>query len=318
MTFSSVEAAVERATGETVLDHEPLDSLASDVYLATLSGSGRVVVKVPSIESGRLSSPRLLSLVHEQTEVPVPRVLAVQDETDPAFLVLEYVDGRHVDHPDELSAREVRAVARSFGGTLGALHEMTIPVSTFGRVRCDDDGLHTVEGFDSWRPRLADTMAINLDALEGLALGDLAAPVRAHLDDALPTVPDVTTPALHYHDCKVENVVLSTDSEGPLFEAVLDWEALETTHWAYTLAFPEVSFARRQSVLPVEDVLRALHEGYADVRGWGAVPLEAPWFDTYRLAALVLRAASPHWLPARDDWSGEQARELRAAIEALL
>jgi aminoglycoside phosphotransferase (APT) family kinase protein len=318
MTWSTVAPAVERTTDETVLDHEPLDSVASDVYEATLSESGRVVVKVPRIEDGRLSMPRLLDLVRERTDVPVPPVLAVQETTDPSFLVLAFVEGRRVDHPDDLSPRNLRRFAREFGETLGALHEMALPLETFGRIRCDEAGLHTVEGFDSWRPRFEDTMAVNLDALDGLGLGDLADPVRAHLDDAVDAVPDVTTPALNYYDCKVENVVLSPDPDGRLFEAVLDWESLETTHWAYPLAFPETSFVRRQSVLPAADVLSELHEGYADARGWASVPLDEEWFDTYRLAALVLRAASPHWLDARDDWTDEDAEWLRSSIEAML
>lgn len=318
MSWQTIAPAVERATGETVLDHRPLDSVASDVYEATLSASGRVVVKVPRIEDGRLSTPRLLDLVRERTDVPVPSVLAVQETFEPSFLVLAFVEGRRVDHPDDLTPAEVRRFAREFGGTLGALHEMSLPLETFGRIRADDAGLHTVERFDSWRPRLADTMAVNLDAMESLALGDLADPVRGHLDEALESVPEVTTPALNYHDCKVENVVLTTDPDGPLFEAVLDWESLETTHWAYALAFPETSFVRRQSILPDEEVVSALHEGYADARGWASVPLDGGWFDTYRLAALVLRAASPYWLDARDDWSGEDAAWLRSSIEALL
>jgi aminoglycoside phosphotransferase (APT) family kinase protein len=288
------------------------------VYEATLSESGRVVVKVPRIEDGWLSMPRLLDLVRERTDVPVPSVLATQETTDPSFVVLAFVEGRRADHPDDLSPRNLRRFAREFGRTLGALHEMSLPLETFGRIRCDESGLYTVEGFDSWRPRFADTMAVNLEAMERLALGDLADPVRAHLDDVVDAVPDVTTPALNYYDCKVENVVLSPDPDGRLFEAVLDWESLETTHWAYSLAFPETSFVRRQSVLPADIVLSELHEGYAGARGWASVPLEEAWFDTYRLAALVLRAASPFWLDARDDWTGEDVEWLRSSIEALL
>lgn len=344
MTPPDLLGAVERATGERVLDYRPLDSLASQVFEVTLAETGRAVVKVPHVEDGRLSTPRLLDLVREGTDVPVPDVLAVRETGEPSFLVLEFVEGRHVDDPDDLAPAEVRRFAREFGGVLGDLHELDLPVETFGRIRADDGGdLHTIEGFDSWRPRLADTLAVNLDALEGLRLGDLADPVRDHLDEALPEVPDVTDIALHYHDPKVENVVLAEDlgvagdhddgssrirspddggsggryPDDGVFEAVLDWEALETTHWAYPLAFHEVVFARQQSTVPVDEVLLELHEGYADAREWREVPLGG-WFDTYRVAALVLRAASPRWLPDRDDWSGEEARDLRASIEALL
>jgi aminoglycoside phosphotransferase (APT) family kinase protein len=319
MTWTELEPAVERATGERVVDHRPLDSVASEVYAVTLAETGRVVVKVSRIEDGPLSAPRLLDLVRRGTDVPLPGVLAVQEERSPSFVVTNYVEGRGVTDTAELSPAETRRYALEFGEVLGELHELALPVETFGRLRADDAGeLHTIESFGRWRPRLRDTMAVNVDALRELALGDLAPAVGDHLDDALEAVPDVTEPALNYHDPKVDNVVLASEPGDRLLAAVLDWEGLETTHWAYPLAFFEVAFAEPQSTVPSQEVMAALRDGYATARRWDGVPLEDAWFDTYRLAARVLRAASPYWLETREDWTGAEAAELRSSIEEFL
>lgn len=319
MNWTAVLRDVESVTGEAVVDHRELDSVASSVREVTLSETGRVVVKVPRIEDGRPATPPVLDLVRSRTDVPVPEVLAVRDDTEPSFVVMEHVEGRVVSAVDELPVADVRRFAREVGVFLGTLHGVDLPLDTFGRVRCDESGgLYTVESFDSWRPRFRDTMDVNLDALEGLRLGDLAAPVRDHLEGAVPQVPDVTTPALNYHDCKVSNFVLAADGADGLVRAVLDWEALETSHWAYNLAFAEDAVAARQSVLPREAVMDELLAGYRDAREWGSVDLDEPWFDTYRLAVRVLRAASPHWLADREDWSGREAERLRGSIRELL
>lgn len=319
MSWNAVLREVEAVTGETVLDHRELDSVASSVREVTLSETGRVVVKVPRIEDGRLSTPPVLDLVRARTDVPVPELLAVRDETAPSFVVMEYVEGRVVSDLDELPADEVRRFAREVGGVLGTLHGADLPLDAFGRIRCDDSrGLHTLESFESWRPRFRDTMTVNLDALEELRLGDLADPVRDHLERAVTDVPDVATPALNYHDCKVSNFVLAEDGGDGLVRAVLDWEALETTHWAYNLAFAEDVVAGGQSVLSHREVMDELLAGYRDARGWESASLDEEWFDTYRLAVRVLRAASPYWLEDRDDWSGAEADRLRASIRELL
>lgn len=317
MDWESVSAVVESATGSPVADVSRLESIANTAFEATLADSRRVVVKVPTDPGERLAEPRLLAYVGETGTVPVPDVVAVREEPDPAFFVTEYREGRTVERVSELSARETRRLAFAVGEFLGELHELEPPVDSFGRIRSDATGrLRTIEEFDTWRPRFEEMMSANLEALEKLRLGDLAGPIRDQLDGT--TVPDVADPALCYFDCKTKNFVLAEESSGPFLRSVLDWEWIGTAHWAFNLAFPERVFAVRRPREELAEVRSNLYAGYATARGLDSISLDEDWYTTYRLAAWVLWAASPYWLEERDDWSDEVAATCRRRIRALL
>lgn len=314
-------ADIERTLGSSVTGGTEFSSLASRVYAVSLADGRRVVVKVPQVEQGALSEPRLMELVDEATDVPVPEVVAVREEPDPSYFVMAHLDGDTVDAVADLSPDERLVLARELGGIFGTLHEISLPFETFGRIRAADDGsLHTIETFQSWRPRFADLMDVNLDALAELRLGDLEPRLRHAFDEALSEVPDVTTPRLNYYDCKPANLVLSRDGDGPFVTGVLDWEALSTTHWAFTLAFAERNLVEWPGGAEAgeRDRLRdVLYDGYAASRGWEALEL-GEWYDTYRLAVYTLVAASPYWLAGQDDWGDEKAARLRDRIERFL
>jgi len=319
MVWESVSAAVESATGSRVAEVSRLESLANTAFDVTLSDSRRVVVKVPSDHGERLSEPRLLEYVSETGTVPVPEVVAVREGSDPGFFVTEYQHGRTVESVADLSGRETRRLAFAVGEFLGELHELEVPVDSFGRIRCDENGrIRTIEEFQSWRPRFEETMSADLEALEKLRLGDLAGPIRDQLADGVDAVPDVEEPALCYFDCKTKNVVLSEDGSDPVVRSVLDWEWVETAHWAFNLAFPERVFAARRPREELADLRSNLYAGYATARGLDSLSLDSDWYGTYRLAAWVRWAASPYWLEAREDFSDEEAAACRRRIRDLL
>lgn len=317
---SHVVADLEERMGASIERRTAFASLASRVYDVTLDDGRRVVVKVPRVEQGTLSEPRLMGLVERQTNVPVPEVLAVREAIDPSYFVMAYSAGETVDSIEALTEGERLRLADEVGGVLGALHELDVPIATFGRIRADEAGeLHTIEEFRTWRPRFADLMSVNVDALESLRLGDLAPRLREQFDDAMAEIPDVEAPRLNYFDCKPENLVLSRDESGPLVRAVLDWEGLSTTHWAFTLAFAERNLVEWPGAAAAgeRDRLRErLYSAYADSRGWEGLRLGG-WYDTYRLATYTLVAASPYWLAERDDWDARKATRLRRRIAAL-
>lgn len=317
-------ADLESEFGTAVERVDDLASLASQVYEVRLADGRRVVAKVPRVEQGVLAEPRLIDLVGDRTDVPVPDVLLVRETTDPSYFVMARADGDAVDSLDALTLAERERLVGEVGTVLGELHRMDLPLSTFGRVRADADGLHTLEPFETWRPRFADLLSVNVDALAELRLGDLAPRLRRHFEDATPAVPDASTPRLSYFDCKVENLLLSRDGPGSLIETVLDWEGLSTTHWAFTLAFAERTLVERDGLVEWDDaderarLRHRLYAGYADGRGWDDPGLDADWYDTYLLATYVLLAASPYWLVDRDDWDDEAAGRLRSRIREFL
>ena len=314
-------ADLQRVLGAEVTSAKEFSSLASRVFAVSLADGRRVVVKVPQVEQGTLAEPRLMELVGAETDVPVPEVVTVRETHEPSYFVMNLLEGDTVDAVADLAPDERLALARELGATLAALHELPLPFDTFGRIRAGDDGsLHTIETFESWRPRFADLLDVNLDALADLRLGDLEPRLRDAFDAALPEVPDVTTPRLNYYDCKPANLVLSRDGDGPLVKGVLDWESLSATHWAFTLAYAERNLVEWPGdAEPGErDRLRdALYDGYATGRGWETLEL-GDWYDTYRLATYSLVAASPYWLEGRDDWDDEKAARLRERIERFL
>lgn len=314
-------ADIERTLGAAVTEMTEFESLASRVYAVTLADGRAVVVKIPQVEQGSLSEPRLIALIEEGSEIPVPTVLALREDHDPSYFVMTRLSGDTVEAVSTLSPASRLALAREIGAILGALHDLSHPISTFGRIRVDGTGeLETIEEFDTWRPRFDDLLSVNLDALAQLRLGDLAPRLREAFDERIPKIPDVTTPRLNYFDSKPANLVLSQTDEGPLIRAVLDWEGLSTTHWAFTLAYAERNVVEWPGdAEPGErDRLRVeLYDAYAGARGLDQLEL-GPWYDTYRLATYSLVAASPYWLDGRDDWDDEKAARLRRRIERFL
>ena len=317
----TVRTDLERTLGSAVTDATTFDSLASQVSGVTLADGRHVVVKVPQVDSGILAEPRLMQLVERETAVPVPEVLSLREEVAPSYFVMRRIDGDTVGAVAALDSDERRSLASELGGVLGALHELSLPIETFGRIRAAEDGsLGTIEGFKSWRPRFRDLLDINLDALAELRLGDLAPRLREAFDARIPNIPDVTTPRLNYFDSKPANLVLRRGGDGPLIEGVLDWEDLSTTHWAFTLAYAERNLVEwpGEAEPGERDRLRtALYGAYAERRGWDGVDL-GEWYDTYRLATYSLVAASPYWLAGRDDWDDEKAGRLRDRIGRFL
>lgn len=312
---------LQQTLGSAVTRATEFSSLASRVFAVSLADGRRLVVKVPQVEQGSLAEPRLMRLVDEETDVPVPEVVVLREESDPSYFVMNHLEGDTVDAVADLPPDERLALAREVGGVLAQLHDLPLPFDTFGRIRAAEGGsLHTIETFDSWRPRFADLLDVNLDALAELRLGDLEPRLREAFDAALSGVPDVTTPRLNYYDCKPANLVLSRDGDGPLVKGVLDWESLSATHWAFTLAYAErnlVEWPGDADPGERENLREALYDAYATGRGWESLEL-GDWYDTYRLATYSLVAASPYWLDGRDDWDDEKAARLRRRIGRFL
>jgi aminoglycoside phosphotransferase (APT) family kinase protein len=151
----------------------------------------------------------------ENSEVPVPRVLAVDDESeviDVPFYVMTFVEGVVVTRrtPPALAAPDVRRqIGYSMVDTLAALHAVD------WRAR-GLEGFGRPEGFNA---RHVDRMARIVANAEGATPAEFL-PLRRWLEA---NVPPESGAAILHSDYRLGNVMLAAEPPGRVL-AVLDWE----------------------------------------------------------------------------------------------
>jgi len=198
----------------------------------TADGHRRVVLKVQDFldpESFR-PEPSLLGFVGENTEIPVPEVVASDLEGDefPPYFVMAYVDGDTPDSEADLSDDAIARIAEIAGRNLAQLHRLPTWES-YGWLRLAEDvdepgathyGLTPADQLDSWREFVAQGMANALDRLPD-RFRDLEPGLRDALDDAIEDLPDQPRCALLHGDYRLGNLLI--DVETGETKAVVDW-----------------------------------------------------------------------------------------------
>ncbi|WP_250282322.1 phosphotransferase family protein [Frankia sp. CiP1_Cm_nod2] len=223
------------------------------------------------------------------TDVPVPRVLAVAEEGDvmdvPCY-VMEHLDGLIATGslPPDLDTVEGRsAVAEAFIDVLAALHN----VDWRG---CGLSDLGRPDGF----------LERQLDRLPRLIAGEdgvLEQPFDEIRDQLRTTVPTAGEPALLHGDFRFGNVMLAPDRPARLL-GVLDWELAgigdPLADLAYTLvtyavpgepphALTEMSTMTLRAGFPGRDALAAR---YATATRREVSQL--PWYEAFQLFKLAI------------------------------
>ncbi|QLH84870.1 phosphotransferase [Halosimplex pelagicum] len=282
------------------------------------------------------SEPRLFELVGRETSIPVPEVFGYCDahEAFPApFYLVEHVEGENLeDDPESLPPTARERVVRAAGRNLAELHELG-PLPAVGSIGVADGKLTVLDTDDhpraeDFRERLLDDSERTLDALTGggyfpgLAddperFADLVEPVREHLRDAIPALPEPDPPTYNHWDYRYGNLLI--DPESGETRAVLDWANLSAADPAYNLAKVEFHLLK-----PVRDdpertaVLReTFRSAYAEGReGWTFDEATLERMAVYRLTdRLDAMACLPLWYedatPAERD---ERAAEHRAFL----
>lgn len=158
----------------------------------------------------------LLARVRTRTDVPVPRVLASGATDGVAFLVTAYVEGADLhERFAGLPRRRQRAIARTFGDHLGALHEQ-FRFEDYGRVAVVDGAIQAQsadwrEWFGEYGRRAVEQLPAAFDALREDVHALLASTPR----DRTPT------PRLFPWDFRPGNAIVADGRVA----AILDWEA---------------------------------------------------------------------------------------------
>lgn len=237
---------LERMIGEIepawqIADATPAEAGHHAVYhLAVETPDGRRECYLKGTPAGKAPSigleARLLAVLRERTEIPVPAVYGVVDEHETLptpFLLLEAVDGEIEARTDlaTLPPETHRVIARETGRYLADLHALDA-VDAYGFLTAEGPRLHggrpsgdpaTVAVADpttDWQECLHGWADGTLDRLADTRFADVgpdAEPVlRSRIDDLAGSF----DPVLARVDQSLENVLLA---DGDL-RALIDWE----------------------------------------------------------------------------------------------
>jgi aminoglycoside phosphotransferase (APT) family kinase protein len=279
------------------------------------------------------SEPRLFELVGRETTIPVPDVYGYCDHHSelPAPLYLaEHVDGVNLENdPGSLSPTARQRVVRDAGRNLAELHELG-PLPAVGSVGVADGELTVLDTddhprADDFRDRLLEDAERTLDVLtDGGYFPDLAddperfvdlvQPVREHLREVIPDLPEPDPPTYNHWDYRYGNLLL--DPETGETRAVLDWANLSAAEPAYNLAKVEFHLLKpvRDDPERTAELRERFRSAYTEGRdGWTFDEPTLERMATYRLTdRLDAMACLPLWYedatPAERD---ERAAEHR-------
>lgn len=337
MSFGAVDPHDDESVAAMVRECRPAWSVTSvdpiargtdAIYLAdveTPDSARTVVLKVAEFVDDKrfLREPRTLSLVDEQTDIPVPSVLAVRashDDLPAPFFLMEAVGG--VDPVDGVLDDGMRArLAEDSGRALAAIHDAWAgEPEGFGWADPREDTFAAVGEHDAW-PAHYRSMAIEdgIDHFDGGRFADRAPALRERVETLAETLPDVE-PVVRHNDWRPGNLRVDPETGGLV--AALDWGAVAVGHDEYELAAVEEFLTDRA---PLDDPLRervrrALRDGYTDRR---ALP-SGEDAERRRLAYLLAsRITAMRWLPqwhaeATDAERDEQAAAHREFVDSVL
>ena len=286
----TLEAASSEARGHTAVYH---------LELGTEAGPREAVLKAsPDDEPhGIATESRLLALLDEHTDIPVPGVLGAVDDHEALptpFFLMESLPGSAMAYQRtrHLEDAVLRRIAERTGRHLAELHGLDV-VDAYGVVGVEGSGgneaFRVREPVEPWPAFLRATLEPELEGLEDSRFADLAGPVEAWIEGRLEGLGGVGRAALGRIDHGVHNLLFRPDGA---IEALIDWGFTLAVTPGYDLR--TVEYVLSGAVLaPLEDaadrrslVRDALRAGYRTVGDYPAAELEAAG-DLYELLAVV-------------------------------
>lgn len=179
---------------------------------------------------------RILAILGEHTDIPVPGVYGVVDEQEgiPApYVLLEAVPGdvRFREELAEISDDVLHHLARSSGRYLAELHSLDA-VDAFGFLGCNEPVLHgdrpsgalnsigVADPVEDWKEWYRESADRELEALEGTRFADLASEVGPVVDTRIDGLEGPFDPVLARIDQSFEQIVIR---DGDV-QGLLDWE----------------------------------------------------------------------------------------------
>lgn len=288
----------------------------------------RVVLKIATsshpLANRRIrAEPRLLSLVNQETSIPVPEVLGICDDHETyhtPFFLMSYVDGESFtqDHVPDLPSDVRETMFREAGRNMAELHELG-PLSAVGNLVYQNGEVTIIDTddsprYDQFHDWLLDHYEGTLDQIETnggyfpdltedpTRFTDLVPELRQYLRETIPKLPAPGPPTYCHKDYRYGNLLVDTATGNT--RAVLDWGILMSAPPAFNFALTEAKLLKpdlnddpHAETGRTGELRQALYEGYAEVRDdW--TPDEAMrerihlYRLTYRLDAM---ACLPLW-----------------------
>jgi len=249
----------------TVVEAELADRGLNSVYnlLAETERGRRELVLKATPEGGRHGSTpteaRYLSIINDQTSIPVPEIVGCVDEDDDLrapFFLMESVSGESLRNSEigSVSDERLRIIAEQTGEYLAQLHDIDA-VDRFGRVGWDRSSplhgkrpsgeptdLEIVNGFDSWPEWFSQWTEKNIDNLSNTAFSDLIPDLKIEMNERIDDYsrPGSFSPVLARVEHTPDNLILGSDDT---IEAVIDWGVQLAVPRAYDLAAVEFILA---------------------------------------------------------------------------
>ncbi|MFC7140176.1 phosphotransferase family protein [Halosimplex aquaticum] len=255
--------------------------------VATPEGTREVVLKgTPSGQSSSCDDEaRLLAVLDDHTDLPVPEVLGAVDDADglptPAFLATALPGGNYSRTAlVEFSTERVRELARSTGRLLAELHRLdAVDAYGFvgvaaderldgGRPSADLDQIVVHDPTESWTDYLRGEVERLDDHLADTRFADLRRTVLSAVGARIDDLAGEFDPVLARVDQSLDNSLVDPDTGR--VTGLLDWEFCVAATPAYDLAFVEYTLVGGHWRLLPEgpDHRAAIRE--ALVEGYGA------------------------------------------------
>lgn len=231
----------EIAPTADVLEATPVDFGHHIVY--------RLVVEMPEAErvcylkatpEGKSATlkveARILAILGEHTDIPVPGVYGVVDEHEGVlapYVLLEAIPGdvRFRQELADVSDDVLRHIAKASGRYLAELHALDA-VDAFGFLGCNDPTLHggrpsgaldsigVADPVEDWKEWYSESAHRELEALEGTMFADVASEVAPVVDTRIDGLKGPFDPVLARIDQSLEQIVLRDGA----VQGLLDWE----------------------------------------------------------------------------------------------
>lgn len=286
------------------------------------------------------SEPRLLTLVGQETSIPVPTVFGYCDDHErfaAPFYLMEFIDGVNYEGQDNdppLSVRET--IIREAGQNLAELHELG-PLPASGKVGVQENQLTVVDSdeyprFDDFRDMI---LADSEETLDSLASGelfpelaedptrfaDLVPDLREYLRDVVPSLQEPDQPTYCHWDYRIGNLLIEPESGAT--QAVLDWANLSAAEPANNLAQTEFYLLNPEEdgTRQTERLRGIFRNSYSKARTeWAFDEATRERMDVYHLVCrLGAMACLPLWY--RDESAekrDKRASEHRSFVEQYL
>lgn len=259
------------------------------VELDTPEGSLTSVLKATTASLfGSLTrvEPRMLNLVGDRTDVPVPDVYGYCDEHEelPApFYLMSHEPGVNLEGEQHTLAPAAREqVLRDAGRNLAALHSLA-PLDAVGTIGVRDGELTVLDTDENpcYEDDRAFALARGEESVDTLDSGgsfpeladepdrfaDLVPTLRGYLRKTAPELPEPAAPTYCHSDYRYGNLLL--DAESGATEAVIDWVWTLSAEPAYNLAIAESNLLGEPGKQSTERLRRRFRTAYAERRiGW--------------------------------------------------